>query len=238
MKKETFSGIRSILCNALFAALLLGLSGCAAGTVESGNTEEPAAVASEAPQTVTVEDRETTEPAVSAPAEETEERQPAVNSVEISFDYERIGSHATNQMAIWVENADGELVKTVLVTNFAAARRGYRNRDMAISHWVAAADPESMSDEQIDAISSATPGAGHLTYIWNLTDQNDDRVPDGVYTVYLEGTLFWESNVLFSAVIDTLATEPGELPVEMLRSEPENSENENMLRNVRIAATS
>ena len=36
----------------------------------------------------------------------------------------------------------------------------------------------------------------------------------------------------------TLATEPGELPVEMLRSEPENSENENLLRNVRIAATS
>ena len=81
MKKATFSGIRSILCNVLFAALLLGLSGCASGTAESGNTEEPAAVASEAPQTVTVEDRETTKPAVSAPAEEAEERQPAVNSV-------------------------------------------------------------------------------------------------------------------------------------------------------------
>ena len=54
--------------------------------------------------------------------------------------------------------------------------------------------------------------------------------------MYLEGTLYWESNVLFSAVIETQATEPGELSVEMLRSEPDNSENENMLKNVRIAA--
>ena len=60
---------------------------------------------------------------------------------------------------------------------------------------------------------------------------------DGVYTVYLEGTLYWESNVLFSAVIDTRAAEPGELPVETQRSEPENSENENMLKNVRITTT-
>ena len=147
-----------------------------------------------------------------------------------------MSTHASNQLAIWVENADGELIKTVFVTNFASARRGYRSRDMAISHWVGAANPEAMSDSQIDAISGATPSAGSLTYSWDLTDQNGDRVPDGVYTVCLEGTLYWESNVLFIAVIDTRATEPGELPVEMLRSEPDNSENETMLKSVRIAA--
>ena len=94
------------------------------------------------------------------------------------------------------------------------------------------------NSDTVDAVSSATPSAGSLTYSWDLTDQNGDRVPDGVYTVYLEGTLYWESNVLFSAVIDTRATDPGELPVEMLRSEPDNSENETMLKSVRIAAIS
>ena len=233
MKKATFSGIKSILCNVLLAALLLGLPGCAAGATETENISKPAADVSETPQIAIIDSREA---AASIPAEGGEEEQPALGSVEISFDYERIGSHATNQMAIWVEDADGELVNTVFVTKFASARRGYRSRDMAISHWVGAANPESMSDGQIDAISSATPSEGHLSYYWDLTDQTGNRVPDEVYTVYLEGTLFWESNVLFSAVIDTGRTEPGDLPVEMLRSEPDNSENENMIRNVRIAA--
>ena len=236
MKKATFSGIRLILCDLLLAALLLVLPGCAKGSAESNNTKEPAVMVAEAPQSDSAGRDAAFEHADSASVEVAEERQSALTGVEISFDFERMPTHASNQMAIWVEDADGELVKTVFVTKFASVRRGYRSRDMAISHWVGTANPESLSDEQIDAISSATPSAGSLTYSWDLSDQNGDRVPDGIYTVYLEGTLYWESNVLFSAVIDTRATEPGELSVEMLRSEPDNSENETMLKNVRIAA--
>ena len=236
MKRATFSGIRSILCELLLAALLLGLSGCAAGTTAAVADPTPISAPAETPEPVDTENDSAIEPEPAEYAEVSEEAQPTISGVEISFDFTRMSTHASNQLAIWVENADGELIKTVFVTNFASARRGYRSRDMAISHWVGAANPEAMSDGQIDAISGATPSAGRLTYSWDLTDQNGDRVPDGVYTIYLEGTLYWESNVLFIAVIDTRATEPGELPVEMLRSEPDNSENETMLKSVRIAA--
>ena len=249
MKRATFSGIRSILCDLLLVALLLGLSGCATeapsatgspdlviANAEISEEPELVAAATETQQPDEGQNEEAEEPVIAAPAEDDGEEHPALGGVEISFDFTRMSTHASNQLAIWVEDVDGRLVRTVLVTNFTAARRGYRNRDMALLHWVSAAEPEGMSDGQIDAISSATPSAGRLVYFWDLTDQNGDRVPDGVYTVYLEGTLYWESNVLFSAVIETQATEPGELSVEMLRSEPDNSENENMLKNVRIAA--
>ena len=236
MKRATFSGIRSILCDMLLLALLLGLSGCAAETAASTADPTPIIAPAETSEPANTENDIVAEPKSAEYAEVSDEAQPTIRGVEISFDFTRMSTHASNQLAIWVENADGELIKTVFVTNFASARRGYRNRDMALLHWVSAAEPEGMSDGQIDAISSATPSAGRLVYFWDLTDQNGDRVPDGVYTVYLEGTLYWESNVLFSAVIDTRATEPGELPVEMLRSEPDNSENETMLKSVRIAA--
>ena len=249
MKRATFSGIRSILCKLLLLALLLGLSGCAteassatsspdpvAADAEISEEPELVAAATETQQPDASQSDETEESMIAAPLEQAGDEHPALGGVEVSFDFTRMSTHASNQLAIWVENADGELIKTVLVTNFTAARRGYRNRDMALLHWVSAVEPEGMSDGQIDAISSATPSAGNLVYFWDLTDQNGDRVPDGVYTVCLEGTLYWESNVLFSAVIETQATEPGELSVEMLRSEPDNSENENMLKNVRIAA--
>ena len=238
MKKETFSGTKSILCEVLLIALLLGLTGCA--TEHPGGSAEGSitAVSAEESQNEGTENRDVSDPAAGMSAGVSEEKSPALGTIEISFDFERMPTHASNQIAIWIEDADGELVKTILVTNFTAARRGYRNRDMAISNWVSAARPESMSDDQIDAISSATPSAGHLTYSWDLTDQNGNRVPDGIYTVYVEGTLYWESNVLFSTSLDTRETEPGELTVERMRSDPDNIENENMLKNVQIFALS
>ena len=248
MKRAISSGARSTLCDLLLLALLLSLSGCAsevtsgisipdsvATTAEINKEPELVAAAAETQLSDPDTNYEDAESVIPAPANDAGEEQPALSSVEISFDFERMSTHASNQLAIWVEDSDGQLVKTILVTSFTAARRGYRNRDMALSHWVGAANPESMSDDQIDTISSATPSAGHLTYSWNLTDQNDNRVSDGIYTVYVEGTLFWESNVLFSTSLDTRETGPGELAVEILRSDPDNSENENMLKNVRIS---
>lgn len=153
--------------------------------------------------------------------------------ITVSFDYSRMSTHASNQMTIWIENESGCLVKTVLVTNFTAGRRGYRNRNMALSAWVKSAKPENSSDEEIDAITSATPAAGSLVYTWDMTDETGERVPDGRYAVKLEGTLFWESNVLYSAAFDTNFPEE-ELMVTELRSEPDNPENEEMIRNVRM----
>ena len=153
--------------------------------------------------------------------------------IEISFTYQRGTTIASNQLAVWVEDAEGAVVKTLLVTDFTAGRRGYRNRTMSLPVWVAASDPESMTDEEIDTVSGATPGQGELVYVWDFTNQSGVRVPDGIYTVHVEGTFYWESDVLYTAVIDT-ANPGNEIPVEMERTAPDTHENENMISDVTI----
>ena len=84
--------------------------------------------------------------------------------VKISFDYQRQSTIASNQIALWVEDEKGHAVRTLLATSFTSGRRGYRNRDMSLENWVAAARPDRMDDAALDAVSSATPSTGHLEY--------------------------------------------------------------------------
>jgi hypothetical protein len=197
MKKETFSGAKSILCKSLLCLTALLFA--------AGITFAKAASSED------------------------------IAGIEISFIYQRGTTIASNQLAVWVENEEGEVVKTLLVTDFTAGRRGYRNRAMSLPVWVAAADPESMTDEEIDMVSGATPGQGELVYFWDFTNQLGERVPDGVYTVHVEGTFYWESDVLYSMVIDITNPEL-EIPVEMERTAPDTHENENMISDVTIRA--
>ena len=222
----------------LMLALILVLSLCGCGTTpaeekKDNNSEVTTEDVSSAPVASEAAIGTETEHGVEKTDRHSEENRESMDGIRISFDYSRMSTHASNQIAIWVEDKEGNLVKTLLVTDFTAGRRGYRNRDMALSAWVEAADPESRTDEEIDAISSATPIAGSLTYSWDMTDESGVRVPEGCYMVKLEGTLFWESNVLYSAVFDT-ATAEKELEITELRSEQDNPENEGMIQNVRM----
>ena len=168
------------------------------------------------------------------PLRETSDSQETATAVEVTFDFERMSTMASNQFAIWIEDENGALVKTLFVTDFTGARRGYRNRDTSLSHWVAKANPEDLSDTAIDAISGATPRAGKQTFVWDMTDANGVRVSDGIYRIMLEGTLYWESNVLCTAVLNTAEPAASDLPVTIVCSEPDNSQNEDMLTRISI----
>lgn len=58
-----------------------------------------------------------------------------------------------------------------------------------------------------------------------------------IYTVKLEGTLFWSSNVLYSGTVDTQNDKSGEIEVIEERSKPDNTENEEMIQNVKMTVT-
>ena len=103
---------------------------------------------------------------------------------------------------------------------------------MSLAAWVASSQPEALSQNELDAISSATPSSGHLEYLWDLTDDQGNPVPEGFYRIRLEGTLFWESAVLYTAEIKTGEEVPGSLQIEMERNRPDNHENETMIENV------
>jgi len=124
-------------------------------------------------------------------------RKAAQGKLEIIVSYERQSGRGSNQYAIWIENAQGQIVKTLFVTKFTA-QGGYSFRPDCTPIWVKKAEPTSLSKQEIDAFSGATPRTGNHTYTWNLAD---DKVTTGEYTFYVEGTLLGKSTVLFKGVI-------------------------------------
>ena len=235
MKQHSVKALPLLLALILALSLLGGCGNSSAPTPQTSAstsqlavTEQPKEAATPGPVAV---------PATEAPGTEDTEELTASETIEkvvISFDFTRMSTHASNQFAVWVEDADGNMVKTLFVPDFTAARRGYRLREDAVPSWVSAADPNAMTDQEIDAISSATPMAGTQTYSWDLTDVVGNPVPDGVYRIMVEGTLYWSSTVLYTAELDTATAAAGDLPVTELRSEPDSKENEGMIHSVHV----
>jgi hypothetical protein len=124
----------------------------------------------------------------------------AAAQVIIGFDYQSQPGSASNQFAVWIEDANGNLTKTLYVTKYTATG-GYKNRPDSIFNWVAKAELAAMSKCQVDAIAGATPKSGKLAYVWDLTDSDGNAVPSGSYTFVVEGTLRWKNYVLFGGTI-------------------------------------
>ena len=155
--------------------------------------------------------------------------------VEVDFDYNAMSGFASNQFALWVENESGDVVKTIFVTDFTGAKRGYKKREQSLNNWVAAAKPAEMSDSDLDTISSATPKSGIQHFTWDLTDKAGKEVPAGKYFIKLEGTLYQGSNAVYTGTIDTGKATAGPIDVVLKRSEPDNTKNATMLQNVKMS---
>ncbi len=155
--------------------------------------------------------------------------------VEVDFDYKEMSGFASNQFALWVENENSNVVKTLFATDFTAAKRGYKKREQSLNNWVAAAKPDKMTDSEIDAVSGATPKSGTQHFTWDLTDRQGQKVPDGKYFIKLEATFFAGSNAVYTGTIDLSKATTGPLDVVLERSEPDNSKNANMIQNVKMS---
>lgn len=59
--------------------------------------------------------------------------------LKISIDFNRSSTPASNQYAVWIEDMDGNVVKTLFVTNFTS-NGGYAVREDSIPTWVAHAN--------------------------------------------------------------------------------------------------
>ena len=49
--------------------------------------------------------------------------------VQINFDYTKRGGFASNQIAVWVEDARGNYIKTIYITDFTGRREGWKKRE-------------------------------------------------------------------------------------------------------------
>ena len=152
--------------------------------------------------------------------------------LEISFKFQR-GGIASSQYAIWIEDEAGRLVRTLYATSFTA-KGGYEYRKEALPVWVGKAKPQAMSSIQVDAITGATPQNGLLTYQWDGTDHQGNHVPAGKYTFFVEGTLYWESRVIYSGELDWGGREQDSIPVKARYFHP-SSNNQEMITGLKAS---
>jgi hypothetical protein len=86
-----------------------------------------------------------------------------------------------NIVAIWIEDAQGNWVKTLLA--YAQTRKTHLNT------WEAATTAAGSVYNTVDAITGATKTShGTRTCTWDGTDVNGTLVADGTYTVWMELT--------------------------------------------------
>ena len=168
----------------------------------------------------------------------TAQRSGKATSVELSFNYQKQSGAGSNQWAVWVENSEGKVVRTLTVTSFTSkgrgGRRGYTFRPTCVPTWVKNAKAEEMSDEQIDAVTGATPKeSGIQTYIWDFKDAEGKDVPAGDYKIYLEATLYFNSILLYSGTFST-KDKAGEIKLTSLLTE-EDEAHKNMVTEVKAA---
>ena len=134
-------------------------------------------------------------------------------TLEVSFDYQRQAGPGSNQYAVWIENEKGDVVKTLFVTSYTTKgrarggeqpKRGYIVRPACVPTWVKIVKADEKTDQQLDAITGATPQAGGTqTFTWDFTDEQGKAVPQGNYKVVVEATLFFDSDIIYSGTFST-----------------------------------
>ena len=133
--------------------------------------------------------------------------------LEVSFDYQRQAGPGSNQYAVWIENEKGDVVKTLFVTSYTTKgrarggeqpKRGYIVRPACVPTWVKTVKADEKTDQQLDAVTGATPQAGDTqTFTWDFTDEQGKAVQQGDYKVVVEATLFFDSDIIYSGTFST-----------------------------------
>ncbi len=162
-------------------------------------------------------------------------------TLEVSFDYQRQAGPGSNQYAVWIENDKGEVVKTLFVTSYTTKgrtrpgeepMRGYVKRPNCVPTWVKAAKAAEQTDQQLDAITGATPQAsGSQSFTWDFTDQQGNAVPKGNYKVIVEATLYQASDILYTGTFST-KDKAGNIKLTSTLTEPD-EKHKDMVTNVK-----
>ena len=162
-------------------------------------------------------------------------------ALEVSFDYQRQAGPGSNQYAVWIENEKGNVVKTLFVTSYTTKgrarggeqpKRGYIVRPACVPKWVKTVKADEKTDQQLDAVTGATPQAGGVqTFTWDFTDEQGKAVPQGDYKVVVEATLFFDSDIIYSGTFSTKDKEGNVKLTSTLTKEDE--QHKNMVTNVK-----
>ena len=127
--------------------------------------------------------------------------QASLGKVTLTYTLQRISRRASNQLAVWIEDARGVHVRTLFATDFMARRGGFRLRPQCCPEWVAAAGLDRLSPAQIDAVSGATQQPGTISLTWDCKTAAGEPVPAGTYIYKVEGNIYYDQRVLWTGSI-------------------------------------
>lgn len=163
-------------------------------------------------------------------------------TLEVSFDYQKQAGPGSNQYAVWIENDKGEVVRTLFVTSYTTKgrtrageepMRGYVKRPNCVPTWVKTAKAAEQTDQQLDAFTGATPQVGGTqTFTWDFTDQQGKAVPQGIYKVFVEATLYQASDIIYSGSFST-KDKAGDIKLTSTLTEPD-EKHKDMVTNVKV----
>ena len=88
------------------------------------------------------------------------------------------------QTAVWIEDKDGNFVKTIYVSGFSGHAK---EREVRLPKWA-----NSSKFVDVDAVTGASINVGHHIYVWDLKDSLGRRVKAGKYVVKVE-VAYWPS---------------------------------------------
>lgn len=90
-------------------------------------------------------------------------------------------------------------MKTIYATRFAVQRADMRSGPTRFRFgWNA---PAWLKWTTWTQSPLATPKSGTLQFNWDLTNDAGERVPDGTYRYFVEGTIRWKNHVLYTGEI-------------------------------------
>jgi hypothetical protein len=125
----------------------------------------------------------------------------ALGLVRISYQLNRLPTHASNQIAVWIEDESGAYVRTLFATSFTA-NGGYDRRPESLTLWRETSGWEWASQDEIESASRPAQDSGRHTLYWDGTDSGGAPVRPGRYTYRIEGNVLWENRILFTGTID------------------------------------
>lgn len=109
---------------------------------------------------------------------------------------EREGYPRSDQMVIWLEKTDSTFVKTLYISEYLAY--GGYNEPEICPDWAVKSNWLKVSQEEFDAITSATPNVGLVNMELSCSKE---QVPEGDYNIFIEVHLTEDYNELYSGLV-------------------------------------
>ncbi len=115
----------------------------------------------------------------------------------LQYDLYRINKMGSNQIAIWVEDTNGNYINTIYATRFTA-KGGYAKRATSLPTWVKQSKVDKMTKQEVDTISKATKKAGKITINWSCVNNKGEKLPKGDYILKIEGNIYQDNMIMYS----------------------------------------